>query len=261
MNTTLQKTETQTITSEKSEEGGGAAQTTIRSYQYGGYDVEMEISDTVFQPTLTSRLLAQVVKIPEGARVLDLGCGAGVLAIIAALKGASHVHAVDVMEEARPLVEANARRNGVAGRVVASSGDLFAPIGAQRYDVIVSDVSGVVDEVSRLSPWYPDSIPTGGHDGADQIVRMLDSVRDHLKPGGVLYFPTGTISNVPRTLEAARRAFGENVELMEQVEVPFCAEFKENMDVMTRLRTEGLIDFTPKRSRHVWTLQVYRAWV
>ena len=258
MNTTLQKSDVQDKIPAVQDKG---TETTIRSYQYGGYEVEMEISDTVFQPTLTSRLLAQVVKIPEGARVLDLGCGAGVLAIIAALKGASHVHAVDVMEEARPLVEANARRNGVADRVVASSGDLFQPVGGQHYDVIVSDVSGVVDEVSRLSPWYPDSIPTGGHDGADQIVRMLDSVRQYLKPKGVLYFPTGTISNVPRTLEAARRAFGTQVELMEQVEVPFCAEFKENMDVMTRLRTEGLIDFTPRRSRHVWTLQVYRAWV
>ena len=268
MNTTLQKSDSQNAESQNVESQNAdvqstdkAATTIIRSYQFGGYEVEMEINDTVFQPTLTSRLLAQVVKIPEGARVLDLGCGAGVLAIIAALKGASHVHAVDVMEEAKPLVEANARRNGVADRVVASSGDLFQPVGAQCYDVIVSDVSGVVDEVSRLSPWYPDSIPTGGHDGADQIVRMLDSVRQYLNPKGVLYFPTGTISNVPRTLEAARRAFGDHVELMEQVEVPFCAEFKENMDVMTRLRTEGLIDFTPRRSRHVWTLQVYRAWV
>ena len=253
MNTTLQKTSSQNADT--------AADTTVRSYHFGGYDVEMEINDTVFQPTLTSRLLAQVFKIPEGSRVLDLGCGAGVLAIIAALKGASHVHAVDVMEQARPLVEANARRNGVADRVVASSGDLFQPVGAQRFDVIVSDVSGVVDEVSRLSPWYPDSIPTGGHDGADQIVRMLDSVREHLNPQGVLYFPTGTISNIPRTLEAAQRAFGAQVELMEQIEVPFCAEFKENMDVMTRLRAEGLIDFTARRSRYVWTMEIYRAWV
>ena len=117
-----------------------------------------------------------------------------------------------------------------------------------------------MDEVSRLSPWYPDSIPTGGHDGADQIVRMLGAVRRYLRPKGVLYFPTGTISNVPRTLEAARQAFGASVELLEQVEVPFCAEFKENMDVMHRLRTEDLIDFAARRSRHTWTLQVYRAW-
>ena len=169
--------------------------------------------------------------------------------------------ATDVMPQAPPLVEANARRNRVGEIISAWSGDLFAPIGDRRYDVVISDVSGVVDEVSRLSPWYPLSIPTGGHDGADQIVRMLHEAPHHLRPGGVLYFPTGTISNIPRTLEAARLAFDGRVELLAQVEVPFVREFKDNMDVMARLRDAGLISYTTKRSRHLWTLEIYRAWM
>ena len=140
-------------------------------------------------------------------------------------------------------------------------GDLFDAVGAKRYDVIISDVSGVVDEVARLSPWYPMTIPTGGRDGADHIVRLIRAAPDHLRPGGVLYFATGTISNVERTLGAAREAFGDNVALVEQVEVPFVQEFRDNMPAMTRLRDEGLIDFTVRRSRHLWSLQIYRAWL
>jgi len=235
--------------------------TSVQHYQFGGCEMELEVSGTVFQPTLTTRVLAQCVTIPPGAMVLDIGCGVGALAVVAALKGAAHVDAVDVMPEARPLVEANARRNGIWDRVDASSGDLFQAVGAKRYDVIISDVSGVVDEVSRLSPWYPTSIPTGGHDGADQIVRMLETAVDHLRPSGVLYFPTGTISNIARTLEAAEKSFGKNVELLEQIDIPFVAEFKDNMDVMERLRDQGLIQYTTRRSRHLWTLQIYRAWL
>ena len=33
------------------------------------------------------------------------------------------------------------------------------------------------------------------------------------------------------------------------------------MDAMTRMRDEGLIDFTVRRSRHLWTLLIYRAWL
>ena len=122
-------------------------------------------------------------------------------------------------------------------------------------------MSGVVDEVARLSPWYPDSIPTGGRDGADVIVRLIHEAGDHLRPGGTLYFATGTMSNVERTLEAARDTFGDNVELVEQVEVPFCQDFNDNMDAMTRMRDEGLIEFTVRRSRHLWSLQIFRAWL
>lgn len=232
-----------------------------RTYQIGGYTIELETSEDVFQPTLTSRVLARCVTIPPGARVLDLGCGVGVLAIMAALRGAAHVDAVDVMPQACALVTANARRNGVSDRLSVSCGDIFEAVGDRRYDVIISDVSGVVDEVARLSPWYPETIPTGGHDGADHIVPLLRNAPEHLRPGGVLYFATGTISNVKRTLEAAKSSFGENVELAEQVEVPFCTEFNDNMDAMTRMRDEGLIDFTVRRSRHLWSLQIYRAWL
>ncbi|MBV9852766.1 MAG: methyltransferase [Armatimonadetes bacterium] len=223
--------------------------------------MELETSEDVFQPTLTSRVLARAVTIPREAQVLDLGCGVGVLAIMAALKGAAHVDAVDVMPQACALTAANARRNGVSDRVDASHGDLFEMVGSRRYDVIISDVSGVVDEVARFSPWYPESIPTGGHDGADHIVRLIHGAADHLRPGGTLYFATGSISNVQRTLDAARSTFGNRVALVEQVEVPFCQEFNDNMAAMTRLRDEGLVDFTVRRSRHLWTLQIYRAWL
>jgi release factor glutamine methyltransferase len=232
----------------------------VRAFLLGGREIKLEVNDTVFQPTLTTRLLAQAVRIPRNAKVLDLGCGVGALAVFAALMGADHVDAVDVMPEARQLVQANAARNGVSDRITAATSDIFSNIGNKTYDVIISDVSGVVDEVSRLSPWYPDSIPTGGYDGADQIVKMLEGAKSHLNPGGVLYYPTGTISSTSRTLAAAERAFGANIEIVEQIEVPFCQEFKDNMDVMTRLQDEGLIEFTTRRSRHLWTLQIYRCW-
>lgn len=53
----------------------------------------------------------------RGKRVIDYGCGSGVLAIAAALLGARQVHAVDIDPQAEIAAADNARRNGVAERL------------------------------------------------------------------------------------------------------------------------------------------------
>ena len=54
---------------------------------------------------------------PGGERVLDYGCGSGILAIAAAKLGAGAVDAVDIDPQALETTAANARANGVALRV------------------------------------------------------------------------------------------------------------------------------------------------
>ena len=237
------------------------ASSTLGKFEIGETCIELESSSITFQPTLLTRLLAKHVPISKGSTVLDLGCGVGVLAINAALQGAKSVTAIDIMPEACELARANARRNGVEDRMNVYCGDLFDPIPDAKFDIIINDVSGVAEEVARISPWYPPSIPSGGFDGADIIVPMLLLAPQHLNPGGVIYFPTGTISNIPRTLAAAETAFGKNVSLVSETDVPFVREFNENIDAMMRMKDEGLIDFTTRRSRHLWQLQIYKAWL
>lgn len=224
-------------------------------------EVELETGPEVFYPTSTSREIADVVSIQPGASVLDIGCGVGILAIYAALKGAGHVVATDVMPEACRLTQANAARNNVAGQVEVACGNLFDPLPPQQFDVIIDDVSGIADEVARLSSWFPDPVPTGGYDGTDHVVQMLGRVREFLKDSGVLYLPVSSLSNVGKILAAARRVFGEKIEQLTTVNFPFGPELREHMDRLSVLREEGVIDFTTRKSRHFWSLQIYKAWL
>jgi len=70
-----------------------------------------------------------------GERVLDYGCGSGVLAIAAAKLGASQVAAVDIDPQAVAVTRENARANRVA--IDASLPEGLAP---GRYDVIVANI-------------------------------------------------------------------------------------------------------------------------
>lgn len=54
---------------------------------------------------------------PKNLRVVDFGCGSGILAIAAALLGAGIVHARDIDPQALEATRTNAIRNGVAGRI------------------------------------------------------------------------------------------------------------------------------------------------
>lgn len=70
-------------------------------------------------------------------RVLDFGSGSGILGISAAVLGARHVDAVEIDDRVHPAIVANARRNGVADKLVVAA-DLA--VGAAPYDVVVANI-------------------------------------------------------------------------------------------------------------------------
>lgn len=89
--------------------------------------------------TPTSHLLGEAVlaEAREGGRVLDMGTGCGVNAILAAARGAQVV-AVDINPTAIEAARANAERNGVAERVTVRYSDVFSEV-AGAFDLIVFD--------------------------------------------------------------------------------------------------------------------------
>src|SRR5919202_4410519 len=106
---------------------------------HAGQGMELITLPGVFQPRSDTLLLAEVLRaepLRPGAAVLDVGTGSGALAITAALCGA-RATAVDVSRRALMTARLNARRHGV--RIRARRGDLFAAVGARRFDAIVSN--------------------------------------------------------------------------------------------------------------------------
>ena len=82
----------------------------------------------------------------QGARVLDLGSGSGILAIAAAKLGAARAVGIEFDVEAIPVAERNVERNEVADRVVILEGDAgeLALLGAPA-DIVVSNILRTVN--------------------------------------------------------------------------------------------------------------------
>ncbi len=231
----------------------------IKELNISGFDLKLYTAGHVFEPNLTTRLLAESVDIPKGSSVLDLGCGVGPIAIIAAKKGAGEVYAVDVMDEACAYAARNVEENGVADRVRVIQSDLFSNIPDKKFDIIINDVSGMADIVSRISPWYPETIPTGGYDGTEPTIRMLTEAREHLNDNGILYFPVLSLADQKKILNKANELYNNGLEPVSKKMVPFCQEFKDRLKDLEDLRNRGIIDYVVKRSRYLWSLEIYKA--
>ncbi|MGB5697375.1 MAG: 50S ribosomal protein L11 methyltransferase [Polyangiales bacterium] len=88
----------------------------------------------------TTRLVLQILdhRVAGGERVLDVGCGSGVLSIAALRLGAATAVAIDVDEDAAIVARRNAGLNGVASRIEVSTKPLADIDGT--YDIVVANI-------------------------------------------------------------------------------------------------------------------------
>jgi len=91
----------------------------------------------VFSPTATSKTLAEAMEIEPGDTVIDVGCGSGVLAFVAAKLGAAKVYGVDLSHRAVEAAKENAKRLGLENVCEFREGDLLEPVRDVRATVLI----------------------------------------------------------------------------------------------------------------------------
>jgi ribosomal protein L11 methyltransferase len=104
------------------------------------------------------------------ARVLDYGCGSGILAIGAALHGATDIDAVDIDPAAVQATEANAQANGVALRAG------LPECADGRYSVVLANI--LATPLKLLAPLLCDRLRPGGR---LVLAGILERQADELK--------------------------------------------------------------------------------
>jgi methylase of polypeptide subunit release factors len=219
-------------------------------------------SPDVFYPTSTTVLLLHAVRknfdsAPK--RVLDLGCGCGIVAIALAKYVAPNgsVCASDISETAVRLAQSNAEACNV--RVECRCGSLFEPWSGMKFDLIVEDVSGMAERIARTSRWYPPQIHSeAGEDGTRWILNILSQAGGYLSSAGKLVFPVLTLSKEERILDEAKRHF-HTVKLLDEQWYPLSDELLSHFDVVEQLVKEGAIKIEKRGSRWWWATKIYLA--
>ncbi len=126
-----------------------------------------------------------------GDRVLDLGCGSGILSIAALVLGACHATAVDIDPKAVEVAYENARLNGIGrDRYTVRAGDILtdraltAELGRETYQVILSNI--VADVIIPLSPLAAALMAPGGWFLCSGVIdTRAEEVRSALERSGM----------------------------------------------------------------------------
>lgn len=129
--------------------------------------------------SLCADLLTEFCDVFRSASVLDAGCGSGILGLVALVRGAAHVRAIDVDVEAVAVTRENAQRNGMTDRLEVDDTPLDRLRGA--YPTIVANIEAA--PLVELAPALMARLAPGGLVilsgllAPDVAVGQLDSIR------------------------------------------------------------------------------------
>ena len=171
---------------------------TGQRFAYLGLD--LWVPAEVMPITAISRLLgdAVVAEVRGGDRVLDMGTGCGVNALLAA-RVSDSVIGVDVNPVAIESARANSEANGLADRIEFRQGDVFDTV-PEAFDLVVFDPP---------FRWFParDLLESAITDpGYRTLATFFGQVRDHLRPGGRLLMFFGSSGDLAHFRTLASRA-------------------------------------------------------
>jgi len=153
----------------------------------------------VYSPREDSLLLSEHIKTKENNTVLDLGCGTGLIGILAAKQKAT-VYSADINPKALELTEKNAEENNVKIKTIKS--DLFSDI-KQKFDFIYFNPPYVIDEGKRTE-WI-DKALNGGKKGREVIDRFIPEIKNHLTKNGKCFFLQSDINGIKETEQKLKK--------------------------------------------------------
>ncbi|MFN3485965.1 MAG: methyltransferase [Planctomycetota bacterium] len=216
--------------------------------------IELECPADVHAPGPSSQELARYLFSVKGKSVLDLGCGTGIFALVAARLGARDVWATDVSSAAVETTRRNAARNGL--EVHVKQGDLFEPVRGRRFDVIVTNPPQTPAPPEARGPKF------GGEDGLRYFRTILREAPRHLDDGGQLLtflISLADTSTFERLLGETFRFRPLPKSRREFTPLEYDSYWPGLFDFLQDRRRRGLAEFEEENGRFFYWVRYYMA--
>ncbi|MDR1405160.1 MAG: methyltransferase [Candidatus Methanoplasma sp.] len=139
-------------------------------------DIITETDESVYPPSDDSILLIRSFDVRPGEKVLEIGCGSGIVSMHCAMNGAN-VTCGDVNPKSVALTKRNMELNGLCANVIET--DVYSCTKG-KFDTILFNLPYLpVEEKGELALAW-----SGGTDGLGPLPHLISGADEHLLPGG-----------------------------------------------------------------------------
>jgi len=173
-------------------------------------DLFVEKDDDVYPPSEDSILLIRSFDVAKGERILEIGCGSGIVSMHCALNGAN-VTCGDINRKAVALTKMNMKMNSLTADVFET--DLYSNVSG-RFDTIIFNLPYLpVEEKGDLALAW-----SGGKDGLGPLPRFIEEANRFLLPKGRLIVVVSSLMD----RDALRNALHDhNVKVLSELSLFF----------------------------------------
>ena len=180
----------------------------------------------------------------KNLRILELGCGNGNITkfLIKSQKGKKHSYFLsDISYEA---VKA-AKKNIDYKKVKFKTGSMYNPWKNYKFDLIISDVSSISDNVAKHSDWYKDVVCNSGIDGLKNIEKIINNSKTYLNRDGKLLFPIISLCDVKKLKLITEKNF-KIIKYSKKNMWPLPKFFNNRYKIFLKLKDKNFIEFEDK---------------
>ena len=227
-----------------------SANYSIRNNNKKNY-IKLVTKDGVFRPTETTKfILEAVIKTfpKKKVKVLDLGCGNGVVGIylLKKFKNISCMSFADTSIKAIKNAKENCELNKISKkRIKFFKSNIFNNIHDLEFDIIINDISGISYEIAKISKWFKGVPCETGEDGTKLTLCVLRNFSFFLKSKGILILPLISLSNVKKIMNFFKKE-KLKIKYLSTNDWPIPNDMYKHLQTMKRLRGSNKINFYKK---------------
>ena len=215
------------------------------------------LNKKIFQPNLTTILLIEMARkiIKSNHKVLDLGCGSGVIGCyLYKKKIVKYIYGSDISEAAVKCSIYNSKKLTENYDIRLSNG--LSNWNNQKFDLIINDISGISSQINNISKWFKFAPNNSGNDGIKFTINILKEYKNKKLNNAGLIFPVLGLSNRDKIINFLKKN-RINYKILVKKEWPLPKDLVKNKFLLKKLKKEKKINYFEKFSLLFTTTEIF----